>query len=146
MKLGERAERGECFAAEAKCLEGGEVIVGRELRGVVLEGYRVVVFWRDASTVVLDFNSVESIVLEANLYADCQPSCSAMRRASIPMDVAPASMLFSTSSLHTDWRSTMTWPDWIWWTERPSMGLMVAMSTHAGGRWSPGDYAKLTRS
>jgi hypothetical protein len=39
-------------------------------------------------------------------------------------------MLFSTSSLQTDCRSTMTWPDWIWWTERPSMGLIVAMSTH----------------
>jgi len=32
------------------------------------------------------------------------------------MDVAPASRLFSTSSLTTEQRSTMTWPDCIWWT------------------------------
>jgi hypothetical protein len=25
-------------------------------------------------------------------------------------------MLFSTSSFATEQRSTMTWPDWIWWT------------------------------
>ena len=25
----------------------------------------------------------------------------------------------------------MTWPDWIWCTERPSMGLMVAMAASA---------------
>lgn len=32
------------------------------------------------------------------------------------MLVAPASRPFSTSSLATEHRSTMTWPDCIWWT------------------------------
>lgn len=31
------------------------------------------------------------------------------------MFVAPASTLFSTSSFTTEHRSTITWPDWIWW-------------------------------
>lgn len=34
----------------------------------------------------------------------------------VPMLVAPASRLFSTNSLTTEHKSTMTWPDCIWWT------------------------------
>ena len=37
------------------------------------------------------------------------------------MLVAPASRLFSTSSFTTEHKSTMTWPDWIWWTCRLSV-------------------------
>jgi len=39
MELGERTERRESFAAEAEGLEGGKIIVGGELRSVVLQGY-----------------------------------------------------------------------------------------------------------
>jgi len=99
----------------------------------VLEGYRVIVGWYDTAAVVLYLDGVKTIVLEANLCIICQLSClhqSSLCEADVPIEVAPASMLFSTSSLQTDCRSTITWPDWIWWTERPSMGLIVAMSTH----------------
>lgn len=92
VELGERTEGREGFATEAEGLEGREVIVGGELRSVVLQGCgsqqcastlqwcwdvhtdSFVVGWGDSRAVVLDFNGVETIVLEPNLCESCQTS------------------------------------------------------------------------
>lgn len=75
----------------------------------MFEGYRVVVGGCDAAAVVLYLDGVEPVVLEADLCIASQPSCASSRgRKCVPIEVAPASMLFSTSSLQTDCRSTMT--------------------------------------
>lgn len=44
------------------------------------------------------------------------------------MLVAPASRLFSTSSLTADGRSRITWPAQILWTEPLFMGRMIGES------------------
>lgn len=56
MQLGQGGERGECLAAEAKRLEGGEVVVGGELGRMVLEGYRLEVLRRDTRAIILNLD------------------------------------------------------------------------------------------
>jgi hypothetical protein len=108
-------ERGQCFASEAECLQGGEVIVTRKLGRVVLQGDGLVVVRRNAGAIVLNLDRVEALVFEAYLFAGGLVSTLVPRWrctvGSLPMVVAPASTLFSMSSFATEHRSTMTWPD-----------------------------------
>ena len=73
----EGAERGQGLASEAKGLQGREVIVARQLGGVVLQGEGFVVMGRDAGAIVLDLDGVETLVLEAHLFAHAAPPGSA---------------------------------------------------------------------
>lgn len=70
----------------------------------------LVVMRRNAVAIVLDFDSLKALVLEANIYGDdCQNALGSRCWATnLPMIVAPASRLFSTNSLTTEHRSTMT--------------------------------------
>ena len=43
----------------------------------------------------------------------------------LPIEVAPASRLFSTNSFTTVWRSTRTWPEVMWCIEAFSMDLII---------------------
>jgi len=60
-------ERGERLASEAEGFELGEVIVGTQLGGVVLQSDGRVVFFGDTGAVIMDLDGVETVVLEANL-------------------------------------------------------------------------------
>lgn len=80
----------------------------------------LVVLRRDTSSIVLHLDQVQSIILESHLSirSQCDKfqdigglSSMSMLGIGSPIVVAPASRLFSTSSLATEHRSTMTWPD-----------------------------------
>lgn len=79
----------------------------------------LIVLRRDTGPIVLYFDRVQPVILEPYL---CLPRSAGSDQGvfsqALPIDVAPASKLFSTSSFTTEHRSTMTWPDWIWWTCR----------------------------
>jgi hypothetical protein len=71
--------------------------------------YCLVIFGRNANAVVLHFDGIEAIVLEAHISMAVSSAISATKLCSdVPIDVAPASRLFSTSSFTTEQRSTMT--------------------------------------
>ena len=94
----------------------------------------VIILWRDSTPVVDDLDGLESIILEADLWGCCGQQ-SRSRRMDPPMDVAPASRLFSTSSLTAVCRSMTTWPEVMRWTEWASMALMVDSLISAGTRF-----------
>lgn len=56
------------------------------------------------------------------------PSTIMQSSGSLPIEVAPTSRLFSTSSLTTEQRSTMTCPDWILWTFLQKHGQCMHVS------------------
>jgi hypothetical protein len=61
----------------------------------------------------LYFYRLKSLVLESYVCTYCVRMSQFCGCWAIPMLVAPASRLFSTSSFTTEHKSTMTWPDWI---------------------------------
>jgi hypothetical protein len=71
MKSGQGAKRREGLTAEAKRLEGGEVVVGGDFGRMVLESYRLEVVWSNACTVILDLDGAQAIVLEVDFYPVC---------------------------------------------------------------------------
>ena len=65
--------------------------------------------------VILNFNQVQTVVFETHIYVGQKHRLAMFSplvdQLYMPIEVAPASRLFSTSSLTTEQRSTMTWPD-----------------------------------
>jgi hypothetical protein len=55
-----------------------------------------------------------------------------VKRSNSPTLVAPASMLFSTSSFTAVCKSITTWPDVIRWMEVRSMALMLEIPLDLG--------------
>ena len=125
-----------CFSAvrERDRHEDGD----EKKRGVRGRTDAVVVGGRDAAPVVDDLYGLEAVVLEADLCSGTTTTSrgqharhvfagptSPPERGYAPMLEAPASKLFSTSSLTAVWRSTTTWPEVRRWTEVGSMGLMA---------------------
>ena len=77
---------------------------------------RLVIIGGYPHPIVLDLNSIESMILEPDIFRGLAFDIHKTPQCYIPIDVAPASRLFSTNSLTTEQMSTMTCPDWIWWT------------------------------
>lgn len=91
----------------------------------MLQGQGLVVVPGDARAIVLDLDGIQALVLETDLCKTPRRSVKKKKQkkkeaenklriremSDIPILVAPASRLFSTSSFTTEQRSTMTWPD-----------------------------------
>ena len=95
-----------CLSAATSQHEGGEG-EGRRLTDVI------VVLRGNTTAVIHDLKRLEPVVLEAHLSISRQAPLVSIRARDIPMLVAPASKLFSTSSFTAVWRSTTTWPEVI---------------------------------
>ena len=68
----------------------------------------LVVYWRNTSAVVDDLDSFKTVVLEAHLYIQYERDQPVGNMTLVPMLVAPASRLFSTSSLTAVCKSITT--------------------------------------
>jgi len=82
----------------------------------MLKSQGLVIVRGNALAIILYFYGVESLVLESYVCIDCVSRAYTLPwlgYCGVPMLVAPASRLFSTSSFTTEHKSTMTWPDWI---------------------------------
>ena len=78
---------------------------------MVFQRYRLVVGRGDAGAIVLDFYGINSLIFESYIcWGERFVSCAlhTTQGDAIPRVVVPASTLFSTSSLTTEQRSTMT--------------------------------------
>lgn len=83
----------------------------------------------DTAAIVHYLDSVETVVLDADIWCQLQ-----MSEASSPTLVAPESNAFSTSSFTTPWRSRTTCPEWMRCTDSRSMaGVSVGDSLVFGG-------------
>ena len=80
-----------CLSAATSQHEGGEGNEGGLTDVIVVLG-------RNATTVVYDLKRLEPVVLEAHLSISRQAPFVSIRARDVPMLVAPASKLFSTSS------------------------------------------------
>ena len=82
--IGESTEGRDCFTPKAKSIEGAEIVVTGELGGVVLQScnflsttsqvvsasvrtYSLVILLGDAGSVILNFDSVEAMVLKTDV-------------------------------------------------------------------------------
>ena len=95
-----------CLSAATSQHEGGERNEGG-LTDVVI------VLRGNATTIVDDLEGFEPIVLKPHLSISREAPLVNIVTRDIPILVAPASKLFSTSSFTAVWRSTTTWPEVI---------------------------------
>ena len=70
-----------------------------------------IIFWRNTTSIINDFDGLQAVIFEADLYSRLYASqvYGAERQEKYkPMFVAPASRAFSTSSFVAVWRSMTT--------------------------------------
>ena len=67
------------------------------------------VLWRDSTATVLNLDDIEAIIFKSDIWNNQNlVKASYFRLGDLPIDFAPASKLFSTSSFTTEQRSKMT--------------------------------------